>query len=305
MKIGIQSVMSEGFVPPVEQALRVQEHGFDSFYAGEHHHLPVSTPTPEFYKDTGVPDFYRFTPDPLITLGAMAAAAPKLGVGSSILIAPIHDTLMLANQIATLDNLAGGRTMFGLGVGWNKPELAHHGVEFETRVDKFAEQLRAMKALWASPTASFDGTFVKFDESWQGPKPKQKPHPPLLFGGRPLKRNLQVIAELCDGWFATDTYTKTYGAPIEDDLAKLMAAARANGRDPKSLRNAYLLSELFLWDRDPKQYAQDAPTRDDLGFYQKLGFEWVIIGVPSFSEDHFLGALEHLAKVAQPWLSRP
>ena len=302
MKIGMQCVISQGFVPAMEQAIKAQEYGFDSIHAGEHHHLPVATPVPEFYKETGVPDFYRFSPDPLITLGAMATAAPKLAVGTSILLVPIHDTLMLANQIATLDNLTGGRTSFGLGVGWNKPELAHHGVEFDTRVDKLVEQLRAMKSVWAKETARFDGKFVKFDESWQGPKPKQRPHPPLLLGGRPLKRNFQVIAEVCDGWLPTDTYAKTYGSDLEKELEDLRGAFRSNGRDPKELTNSFLMADLFLYDRDPGHYAREAPTRDNLAYYEKLGFDRVIIGLPTFSDDHFLGALDHIAKVAEPWL---
>ena len=303
MKIGIQCVVTGGHVPAVNQAVEAEKRGFDLIMAGEHHHMPVSTPVPEFYKETGVPDFYKFTPDPLITLSAMATAAPTINVGTGILLLPIHDTIMAANRMGTLDYLTGGRTVFGFGVGWNQPELANHGVAFESRNEKFREQLRAIKNLWGNEVAGFEGEFVNFTESWQGPKPVQKPHPPLLLGGRPLKKHFRTIAELCDGWLPTDTYAKTFGGNLEDDLDGLTAAVREAGRDPKSLRNMILLAELMLYDRDPAQYAQEAPTRDLLGHYEKLGFEWVVIGIPSFSEDHFLGALDHISRVAAPWLT--
>lgn len=304
MKIGIQCVISQGCVAPVEQAVEAHRRGFQLIAHGEHHHLPVSTPIPEFYQETGVPDFYRYVPDPLITLAAMATAAPGITVGTSILLLPIHDTIMIASRMASLDFMTGGRTMFGLGVGWNRPELQNHGVDFDTRVAKTREQLRAIKAMWSSETTAFDGEFVKFTESWQGPKPIQKPHPPLLLGGRPLKKNFETIAELCDGWLPTDTYARTFGGDLDKELKVLGETVEAAGRDPDSLQNMVLLAELMLYDRTPEQYAEDAPTRELLEYYEALGFEWVLIGVPSFSRGHFLGALDILSGVAAPWLER-
>ena len=302
MKIGIQTVITRGHVPPLEQGRAVAERGFAAFWAGEHHHFPDSTPVPDFYKETGVPDFYKFSPDPLITLGAIQAANPQLEVGTAILLLPIHDTLIIANQIATLDNLTGGKTMFGIGVGWNKPELAHHGVEFESRVEKSGEQIRALKQLWANDKTEFHGKFVNFETSWQGPKPVQKPHPPLLLGGRPLKRNFELLVEVYDGWMPTDTYAKTYGVDLDASLERLRGMFTDAGRDPDSMRNVMEYAELMLYDRDPAKYAEDAPTRAELEHLEELGFEQVIIGVPTFSESHFHGALDYVAKLTEPWL---
>lgn len=302
MKIGVQCVVSDGCVPAVEQAVEAQDRGFHLIAHGEHHHLPVSTPIPEFYQETGVPDFYRFVPDPLLTLGAMATAAPEISVGTSILLLPIHDTIMIASRMASLDYLTGGRTLFGIGVGWNQPELENHGVDFSTRVAKTREQLRAIRKMWSSETTAFDGEFVKFTECWQGPKPLQKPHPPLLLGGRPLKKNFEIIAELCDGWLPTDTYVKTYGSDLEKDLKKLVEVVESQGRDSNTLKNMFLLAELMLYDRDPEQFAKDAPARELLAHYEELGFEWIVIGIPSFSREHFLGALDIISDIAAPWL---
>ena len=301
MKVGIQTVVFPGFVPVLEQAVQIQDRGFDSFIAGEHHHYPESTPVPDWYKESGVPDFYRSVPDPLITLGAVSVAAPKLTLGTGILLLPIHDVLVLANQISTLDYLAGGKTLFAFGVGWNKPELVNHGVEFETRVDKAFEQLKALRHIWTNKTSSFDGKFVRYEES-SVPQTLQKPYPPLLMGGRLLKKNLQIIAEVADGWEPTDTYEKTFGGSLEADIEKLNAAVRAQGRDPDKLTNVFLYAEIMLFDRNPTEYKKAAPTRDQLARLEKLGFKHVIIGLPAFSSEHFYGALDHAASVAEPWL---
>ena len=124
------------------------------------------------------------------------------------------------------------------------------------------------------------------------------PHP----GGRPLKRNFQFIAELLDGWMPTDTYAKTFGGDVGEQVVRLRGMVEEAGRDPASLRNVFEYAEMFLYDRDPARFARDAPTRDDLARLDELGFEQVILGVPTFSEAHFHGAIEHLVRLGEPWL---
>jgi probable F420-dependent oxidoreductase len=303
MKILIQTVISSTSVPPMAQAKAVAEHGFHGFVAGEHHHYPINTPVPEFYQETGVPEFYKYVPEPFTILGAVSGTHPDFIVGTGIILVPIHDALMLANRIATLDWISGGKTFFACGVGWNEPELANHGLEFATRNEKLVETIKAMKKAWAADTAAFSGQFVNFTESWVGPKPIQKPHPPLLLGGRPLKKNFERIAEVFDGWMPTDTYAKTFGGDLDGDLDRLRGMVAAAGRDPAALHNSFLYAELMLYDRDPAKYALDAPTREELELREKQGFKSVVIGVPTFSDAHLQGALDHLAKVAAPWLS--
>jgi probable F420-dependent oxidoreductase len=302
MKVGIFGVVSPRNVAPGEIAIEVERRGFEAFYNGEHYHLPTATPTPDFYKE--IPDFYKYVPDPLQVFSLMAGVTKKLKFGTTILIVPIHDPMMLATRIATLDYLSNGRCIIGMGVGWNQEELANHGVEFATRQEKLREAVLAMKLMWGDKPASYNGTYVKFTECWSGPKPVQKPHPPLLLGGRPLKKNFRSIAEFCDGWIPTDTYAKTYGADIPRELETLNGMVREAGRDPKSLQHLMLLTETGLYDRDPLTFAKEAPTRDALAEYEKLGFARLAIGVPTFSREHFLGALDHAERVAAPWLEK-
>lgn len=304
MKIAIQTVIAKGHVPPLEQARLAYDAGVAGFYAGEHHHLPTATPCPPWYEESGIPDFYKYTPDPLITLASVAGACPGMTVGTAILLAPLHDTIMMASRLGTLDQIAGGRSVIALGIGWNRQEFENHGVDFDTRFEKTVEQVRAMKLLWQDGAHAFAGQFVNFSESWQGPKPDCKPHMPLLLGGRALKRSFRFIAELLDGWMPTDTYERMYGGNLEEQVAMLRDYTEEQGRDPDGLHNVMEYADLFLFDRDPAQYAADAPSREALERLDRLGFKEVIIGLPTFSDSHYRGALDHLVKLAEPWLGR-
>ena len=249
-----------------------------------------------------MPEFYKYCPDPFTMLSAVAGAHPDFIIGTGIILVPLHDPLMLANRISTMDMVTNGKCFFGCGVGWNEPELANHGVDFATRNERMVETIRAMKQAWANEKTSFSGEFVNFTESFQGPKPVQRPHPPLLLGGRALKANFRRIAEVFDGWMPTDTYLKTFGGDLEADLERLRGVVADAGRDPAALYNAFLYAELALYDRDPAQFKADAPTREELEKRADQGFEHLIIGVPTFSDDHMQPALDHLADVAAPWL---
>src|SRR6185295_6513273 len=111
MKVGIFGVVSHKNVHPVEVAVEVEKRGFDSFFTGEHYHLPVSTPKPDFYDV--IPDYYKYVPDPFQVLSMMAGVTKTLRLGTSICLVPIHDTLSLASRIGCLDMLSGGRAMIG------------------------------------------------------------------------------------------------------------------------------------------------------------------------------------------------
>lgn len=301
MKIGIQTVVYPGFVPLLDQARQIEAAGFHSFFHGEHHHYPESTPVPEFYKETGVPGFYRKVLDPLMVLSAVSVAAPRLTVGTGIVLLPIHDTLTLANRIVTLDDLTEGKTLFCFGVGWNRPEIEHHGVDFGRRVEKAHEQLKAMRHMWSHQPSSFHGEWVNYDNSTV-PHPVQKPWPPLIYGGRMLPKNLRLLAEVADGWNTTDMYDRAFGGQLERDLATLANAVSEQGRDPAKLVNCYLYADLMIVDHDPASFAAAAPSRADLERLERLGFSHVIIGAPAFRQDHFTAALDHIAGVAEPWL---
>jgi len=119
---------------------------------------------------------------PLETMAYGAACTMTLRFGCAVLITTLHSPVHLAKSIATLDQLSRGRIEIGVGTGGRRMFSAF-GVEPETFVARFTEGLELMKALWTQPEVKFTGRFWQMDGGAMEPKPFQKPHPPLWFGG--------------------------------------------------------------------------------------------------------------------------
>jgi alkanesulfonate monooxygenase SsuD/methylene tetrahydromethanopterin reductase-like flavin-dependent oxidoreductase (luciferase family) len=126
--------------------------------------------------------------------------------------------------VATLDVLSGGRFLFGVGAGWLEGELRNHGVDPSRRWQRTTEAVLAMKAIWTEEAASFAGEFVRFELVRQGPRPAQKPHPPILVGANG-PRAFERVLEWGDEWHP--------GAEprIEQRVAELRRIARERGRE--------------------------------------------------------------------------
>jgi len=137
--------------------------------------------------------------DPLAALGFLAAATHRIRIGSAVCLVPQRNPVYTAKEIATLDVLSGGRVDFGVGVGWLAEEFAALGVPFERRGARCREYLRLMQALWCDPVSQFRGEFYELAPCRQFPKPVQKPHPPIHFGGE-SDAALRRVAELGQGW---------------------------------------------------------------------------------------------------------
>jgi probable F420-dependent oxidoreductase len=130
-------------------------------------------------------------------LGAIAQATEKLVVGTSVCLVIEHDPIVLAKQISSLQNLSGGRFVFGVGAGWNKPEMRNHGTDPATRHGNMRERVEAIKAIWAEDEAEYHGKHVNFDPIWQWPKPD--PAPPVYVGGNGPRVEDRVL-RYADGW---------------------------------------------------------------------------------------------------------
>ena len=165
-----------------ELAKALEARGFESLFVCEHSHIPVSRRSP--YPGGGeLPKCYSHTHDPFVALSFAAAATRTLKLGTGIALIPQRDPIITAKSVASLDQLSGGRFMFAIGGGWNVEEMENHGARYDTRFKLLRERVLAMKALWTQEQAEFHGEHVNFDPVWQYPKPKQKPHPPILLGG--------------------------------------------------------------------------------------------------------------------------
>src|SRR5919206_2840703 len=183
MKFGVTMFTTRYSIGPAELARAVEERGFESLFVPEHTHIPVSRRSP-WPGGADLPDEYRETLDPFLALTAAAAATERLLLGTGICLVVERDPITTAKEVATLDHLSGGRFLFGVGAGWNAEEMQNHGTDPSTRFGLMRERVEAMKAIWTQDEAAYHGKHVDFDAMWSWPKPAQKPHPPILVGGR-------------------------------------------------------------------------------------------------------------------------
>ena len=229
MHLGIFSYNVAYGARPDELARAAEERGFESFWVGEHTHIPAGRQTP-YPGGEPLPKPYYHMADPFVSLMAAAAATRTIKLGTGICLVVEHDPLVLAKSVATLDWLSGGRVLFGIGGGWNREEMEHHGTPFAKRWRVLRERVLAMKALWTQEEASFHGEFVNFDRAISFPKPVQRPHPPILFGGATDQGRARVV-DYCDGWIPIDVLLDDLPAAIAD----LQRKAQAAGRRPDEL----------------------------------------------------------------------
>src|SRR4029077_11747317 len=109
-------------------------------------------------------------------------------------------TIQTAKAVASIDQVSGGRFVFGIGGGWNQEEIENHGTVFKTRMQKMREQIEAMKAIWTKDKPEYHGDIVKFDTIMTWPKPVQKPHPPVILGGA-FPWAARRAGRYGDGWY--------------------------------------------------------------------------------------------------------
>ena len=233
MKIGLAFASSIGIDGPaaLEICRRAESSGFESVWGGEHVIMPDDIGSKYPYTPDGKIPAEPDTPipDPLIWLAFAAAAAPSLRLGTCILIVPQRNPLILAKELASLDQLSGGRVELGLGVGWMREEFDALGVPWERRGARNDEYIAAMRALWTAPHAEFHGEFVDFDPVTCSPRPVNN-NIPLIVGGD-TDAALRRAVRIADGYFPGEGDPERLGALIQ----RLRAAAEKAGRDPDSI----------------------------------------------------------------------
>jgi len=182
MEFGAAIFFTDYAMGPVELGGALEERGFESLWAPEHSHIPLSRQSP-FPQGGDLPKKYYDVMDPFVTLAAAAVATTRLKVGTGICLVVQRDPIQTAKQVASLDQISGGRLLFGIGAGWNAEEMADHGTVFASRFTLMRERVEAMKAIWTQSTPEYHGEFVAFPPMMTWPKPVQKPHPPVIVGG--------------------------------------------------------------------------------------------------------------------------
>ncbi len=197
MKFGLFGINFGACAAPATAANVAREAesaGFESLWTGEH----VVLPDPQVPPSPAPP----LTPmlDPAVALAFVAAHTKSIRLGTGIIILPQRNPVVLAKELASLDVLSGGRLIFGIGIGYLKPEFDAIGVPFDHKGPRSEEFLAAMLALWTMEKPAYRGRFAGFSGVNAMPRPAQKPHPEIVFGGRTPDAYSRA-ARLARGWY--------------------------------------------------------------------------------------------------------
>jgi probable F420-dependent oxidoreductase len=208
-----------------ELARALEERGFESVWAPEHSHIPLSRKTP-FPGGGDLPKPYYDAMDPFVVLAAAAQATKTIKLGTGVALIQQRDAIQTAKLVASIDQVSQGRFLFGVGGGWNQDEMEDHGTVYATRFKRVRESIEAMKEIWTKEKAEYHGEFVNFDSMIARPKPVQKPHPPIHVGGA-FPHGARRAIRYGDGWIP--------GGDIREVLPKFREMAREAGRDPAGI----------------------------------------------------------------------
>ena len=158
------------------------------------------------------------------TLAWAAALTERIRLGSSVLLTALRSPVHLAKALATIDQLSHGRLIVGVGLGGNAKAFPAYGLRAERRVARFVEGLQVMKRLWSEPRVTLTGEFFRLENASMEPKPAQRPHPPLWFGGHHPHALRRAIA-LGDGFIGAGSASTVAFAEQLRTLRGLLAEA--------------------------------------------------------------------------------
>jgi probable F420-dependent oxidoreductase len=211
-------------------ATAADELGFESIWTVEHVAVPKDYQSPYPYSESGKmggPDDMSI-PDPFTWLSYIAAVTTNIKLATGVAILPQRNVIYTAKELATLDQLSGGRVILGAGAGWMKEEFDVLGVSFDDRGKRTDEYIRALRVIWGDETPTFHGDFVDFTDTYVRPQPVNKAIP-IHIGGH-SDRAARRAGELGDGFFPG-----SQGDQLSHAIEHMRMHAEKNGRDPESI----------------------------------------------------------------------
>jgi probable F420-dependent oxidoreductase len=222
--------------------------------------------------------------NPLVALAYAAAVTDRIKLATGVCLVPQHNPLILGKEVASLDQLSGGRFMLGVGIGWQVEEFEALGIPWEGRARRTRECIEAMRRLWSEDRASFKGEFVNFANAICWPKPAAGAKLPVLFGGNSIAA-LRRVAEYGDGWVGLSLDPQQ----AREKIAKLREMLASYRR-----REAEV--EIFLMPSSRR------PSLEELKAYHDAGVtELVITGWGRRTAEEHTKQVEQLARsVVEP-----
>jgi probable F420-dependent oxidoreductase len=215
-------------------AKEAERESLDSVWVFERLLWPLKPQTPYAGTPDGtLPVEYQNVLDPLETLTYLAGNTDKISLGTCVIDKLFHNPVVLARRFATLDILSHGRAIAGLGIGWSKDEYDVSGIPYKHRGERANEFLQLLKRIWTDEVVEFKGQFYSIPSSKIGPKPLQKPHPPILLGGFSPNTFLRIV-NYADGWLPVAGFGPL--EQLEQAINGLRESARKANRDPSKIR---------------------------------------------------------------------
>lgn len=208
------------FKQMVDRARAGERFGYHSLWLMDHMWRPNAPESSQF--------------DCMALMAGLAAATEKIRIGTLVICNSYRNPALLAKELTSIDHISGGRLEVGIGAGHVEPEYKAYGYEFPpigTRLKQFEEGIQILKAMFTEPRASFTGKYYSIANAINVPQPVQKPHPPILIGGKGEKVLLRLVAKYADRWNYFDDGT----LKLADKLAVLRNHCDAVGRDPSTL----------------------------------------------------------------------
>ena len=278
MQFGASLFFTDYSMSPSALAAALEVRGFESIWAPEHSHIPLSRKS-QWGGGGELPKKYYDVMDPFVSLTAAAMATTTLRLGTGVCLVQQRDPIQTAKLVASIDQISNGRFLFGVGIGWNQDEMENHGVAFDSRAKLAREKIEAMKAIWTQSKAEYHGEFVNFDPMMAWPKPTQKPHPPIIVGGA-FPHGARRALRYGDGWIPLSGRA-AYG-DIAEYLPRFQQMASEAGRDL-----ATVPLSMFAVPED----------LDTMKRYGDLGISRVVVSLESESAEKILPILDRWAEI--------
>jgi probable F420-dependent oxidoreductase len=229
-------------------AKNAESEGFDSLWVGERLLWPINPQTPyPASPDGSLPIESQIMLDPLETLTYVAANTSKIALGTSVIDMLFHNPVVLARRFATLDVLSEGRSIAGFGIGWSKDEYQVSSIPFQNRGKRADELIQVLKKIWTDDVVEFKGKYYSIPASKIGPKPTQKPHPPVYLGGFSPNTFSRIVNYDTNGWLAVTAGPLEY---LDNTIKVIKDIANKANKDPNNFK-VILLAHLNV-DLDSK-----------------------------------------------------
>ncbi len=274
----------------LEIAKTAEELGFDSIWVSDHIVIPKS--------HRGFGDVFY---EPLTTLAYIAACTTRIHLGTSIIILPYRNPVVLAKIISTLDALSGGRVITGVGVGWIKDEFDALGVPYTERGPLTDECIEVLKVLWTEEEPSFKGRHYRFSGIKFLPRPVQKPHPPIWVGGN-SRMAIERAVNAGNGWHSVGLTPEEIKEGVEYINELLSGKGREASDFVISLRKNLQIKGISEKKTDRREILRGTPDKISEGIekYKESGVSHLVFQVLSGTLEGIVETMELFSRKIRP-----